>query len=367
MTKINNSQTTSNQEKNNPQSEVLDFAVIGAGIAGLTFANKMNSLGFSIAVLEKARGTGGRLSSKRVKNSQHDAMAFDLGCTSFFAGSKSFKEQLDHWHQLGILVPWLKDEQDREHYVATPRNSSLTRFLSKDLTCHFSTKVDSIRQYNGCWEINYNCDEGSSDNCIYAKNIILAAPAPQALDLLPNGVGIELKNQLASVELAPQWVLAIEVDDECVDLDDLSFPSSEIIHSISIESNKPTREHQESSKILQIQATAHWSENNIDADKVFVERSILIALEQITGETVIALNSHLHRWLYSTVSSGLESQTAYLWDTSLSKNHGLGLIGDYFDTHHFGIEASWHSAIALADYLSSAKGNQPFIRADQND
>ena len=304
------------------------------------------------------------MSSKRVNNTDHP-MAFDLGCTSFFGESKSFKAQLDHWHQLGILAPWLKDEQDRCHYVATSRNSSLTRFLSKDLTCHFSTKIGSIRPYDGCWQID--CDNSSGINCVYARNIILATPAPQTLDLLPKGIGIKLKNQLASVELAPQWVLAIEVDDEYVDLDDLSFPSSEIIHSISIESNKPTREHQESSKILQIQATAHWSENNIDADKVFVERSILIALEQITGETVIALNSHLHRWLYSTVSSGLESQTAYLWDTSLSKNHGLGLIGDYFDTHHFGIEASWHSAIALADYLSSAKGNQPFIRADQND
>lgn len=366
MTQIHNSQNNSNQENNNQQNEILDFAVIGAGIAGLTFANTMNSLGFQIAVFEKSRGTGGRMSSKRVNNTDHP-MAFDLGCTSFFGKSKSFKAQLDHWHQLGILAPWLKDEQDRAHYVATSRNSSLTRFLSKDLTCHFSTKVDSIRQYNGCWEINYNCDEGSSDNCIYAKNIILAAPAPQALDLLPKGIGIELKNQLASVILAPQWVLAIELDDDYFDLADLSYPNSEMIHSISIESSKPTRKHQRPTKILQIQATAQWSENNIDADKAFVERNILTALEQITGETVIALNSHLHRWLYSTVSRGLKSQSGCLWDTSLSKNNGLGLIGDYFDTQHFGMEASWHSAIALADYLSNAKEHQPFMRADQND
>jgi hypothetical protein len=365
MTQINNSQTNSNQEINNQQKEILDFAVIGAGIAGLTFANTMNSLGFSIAVFEKSRGTGGRMSSKRVNNSQHHPMAFDLGCASFFGESKSFKEQLDYWHQLGILAPWLKDEQDRDHYVATSRNSSLTRFLSKDLTCHFSTKIGSIRPYDGYWQID--CDKGSGINCVYARNIILATPAPQALDLLPKGIGIELKNQLASVKLAPQWVLAIEIDDEYVDLADLSFPNSEVIHSISIESTKPTREHQGSTKILQIQATAQWSENNIDADKAFVERSILIALEQITGEIVIALNSHLHRWLYSTVSRGLKGQSGYLWDTSLSKNHGLGLIGDYFDTQHFGIEASWHSAIALADYLSNVKGNQPFTRADQND
>jgi len=45
----------------------------------------------------------------------------------------------------------------------------------------------------------------------------------------------------------------------------------------------------------------------------------------------------------------------------------LGLIGDYFDTQHFGIEASWHSAVALADYLSNVKGNQPFMRTDQDD
>jgi heterodisulfide reductase subunit A-like polyferredoxin len=42
---------------------ILDFAVIGAGIAGLTAASKINDLGFVVGVFEKARGTGGRMSS----------------------------------------------------------------------------------------------------------------------------------------------------------------------------------------------------------------------------------------------------------------------------------------------------------------
>ena len=42
------------------------IAIIGAGIAGATLANRLNSSGFTVDIFEKSRGTGGRLASTRV-------------------------------------------------------------------------------------------------------------------------------------------------------------------------------------------------------------------------------------------------------------------------------------------------------------
>ena len=41
-------------DPNTVNSDTLDFAIIGAGIAGLTLANKLKNLGFSLAVFEKS-------------------------------------------------------------------------------------------------------------------------------------------------------------------------------------------------------------------------------------------------------------------------------------------------------------------------
>ena len=49
------------------------IAIIGAGISGLTLANRLNST-FEVVVLEKSRGIGGRMATR-----QAEPFAFDHG------------------------------------------------------------------------------------------------------------------------------------------------------------------------------------------------------------------------------------------------------------------------------------------------
>ena len=60
---------------NHPGGEMWDVAVIGAGIAGLTAARHLHQAGYRILVLEKSRGLGGRLATRRV-----DGQPIDHGC-----------------------------------------------------------------------------------------------------------------------------------------------------------------------------------------------------------------------------------------------------------------------------------------------
>lgn len=351
------------QFKNTDTSERLDFAIIGAGIAGLTLAHKMHSMGYCVRVYEKARGTGGRLSSKKILDQQQNDMAFDLGCSTIMGKSEAFMEQLKHWHQQGLVTPWLKDKRNNLHYVPNNRNSSLTRFLSEGIDCHFSTKIESIEQRidqkninNGSnyWKLTYKKEEKCID--VYANNIILATPSMQAYDLLPDS--ISFKSDIKKISLESQWVLALKINQVTdLTLDDLTLPNNDLIHSISIESNKPTRNFSISTHTLQIQATTEWSKKHINNDRAVVENEMIQTLEKIIGQPVQVIGRYLHRWLYSTVSKGLSTQQPYLWSQA-----GIGLIGDYFNCNEVdeplsGIEASWHSAEQLALALCSGSNS----------
>ena len=43
-------------------------AIIGAGISGLSCANRLESLGFQVKIYEKSRGVSGRMSTRKVED-----------------------------------------------------------------------------------------------------------------------------------------------------------------------------------------------------------------------------------------------------------------------------------------------------------
>ena len=64
---------------------MIDFCVLGSGIAGSTIANLLSKK-YSIHVFDKARGPGGRSSNKRFKNN----LSFDHGVQYISPKSKLF-------------------------------------------------------------------------------------------------------------------------------------------------------------------------------------------------------------------------------------------------------------------------------------
>jgi renalase len=344
---------------------ILDFAIIGAGIAGLTAACKINDLGFIVGVFEKARGTGGRMSSKRVQSERQapnqyssegkEYMAFDLGCASITAQSEEFSKQLDSWHVSGVIAPWWKDDQGQNHYVAVPRNSSLTRHLSKNLECHFGTKVIAIEQVGTIWHLFIAEEPGPLGETrkllARAKNVIIATPPAQTQELLPSNS--PFKDQLDNVEVSPQWVMAVEVDNSLLGFPAIQYPHNDIIFSISQEHQKPGRSH--GSVILQVQATPSWTSDHLELSPEQVSNMLVHELERHLEEPLNIINSYAHRWLYSCVAQGIQAKDGYLWDV-----RGLGLIGDYIQkesdgenrNQSEGVESAWLSGKHLAERLT---------------
>ena len=61
-------------------------AIIGAGLAGLTLARRLRGFA-SVTVLEKSRGLGGRMATRRSDNFE-----FDHGAQFFTARSTAFRD-----------------------------------------------------------------------------------------------------------------------------------------------------------------------------------------------------------------------------------------------------------------------------------
>ena len=77
------------------------YAIIGAGMAGLTCAQRLSHTNSHISLWEKSRGIGGRMAQRRWESTR-----FDHGAQYLQAKSPEFQQQLNQWQQQGHLQAW---------------------------------------------------------------------------------------------------------------------------------------------------------------------------------------------------------------------------------------------------------------------
>jgi predicted NAD/FAD-dependent oxidoreductase len=83
-----------------PDSHV-DAIVIGAGVSGLIAARTVQANGARVLVLDKGRGVGGRLATRRTASG-----VFDHGAQFFTARDPQFRLRVEAWQAAGIVRPW---------------------------------------------------------------------------------------------------------------------------------------------------------------------------------------------------------------------------------------------------------------------
>ena len=106
---------------------VPNIAIIGAGMAGLTLARRLQTFA-RVTLFEKSRGVGGRMATRRVEH-----FNFDHGAQTFTARSSDFRRFLAPWIKQGVVQQWsprvitlspdekpYKRDWFEPHYVAVP-------------------------------------------------------------------------------------------------------------------------------------------------------------------------------------------------------------------------------------------------------
>ncbi len=164
-------------EKQGTHSDVL---IIGAGISGLLCATELQRSGKRVCVLDKGRGLGGRMATRRMAGGR-----LDHGAQFFTVRDAAFQRYVDEWLQAGVIREWFRHSQNDSNAAGHARycgHSGMTdvaKYLARDLEVHCSEAVVSIVRVEHRWQVKTQVG-----HTFIADQLVVTAPLPQALDLL---------------------------------------------------------------------------------------------------------------------------------------------------------------------------------------
>ena len=335
-----------------PTNEVQPrIAVIGAGISGLTCATELAERAHSVRVFDKARGPGGRMSTRRVPNLGVGA-DFDHGAQYFTVRSPELTSRVQRWTTDGVVAPWHArivalgpdgiDESSRQtqRVVGTPGMNAICRRLAASLDTRFGVQISAIERVRDGWAV---LDQAGATLGTY-QVVLCTAPAPQTEKLL-RGVAPAIAERAATVRMHPCWSLLIAFTDPVrVDFDG-AFVNSGPLSWVARTSAKPARETSPDRWVLH--AGPSWSAEHLedDADRV-IEALVPAFFDAIGAPSSKPAWSKGHRWRYALAENPLEDGCIY--DASL----GIGACGDWANGNR--VEGAFLSGLRLAEEVQQA-------------
>ncbi len=297
--------------------------IIGSGMAGLACARRLADAGQAPIVLDKGRGIGGRVATRR-----EGAMQFDHGAQFVNAHSAEFAAALAN-----LSVSDWQDGTGRTHSVGVAGMSAIPKALGAGLDIRQKSPVTRLHQDGDGWVLEL--ENGS----LRASRVVVTVPAPQVAGLL--GADHPLVAQLASVRLAPCLTLmaAVAAPPPFVTLKNPDDPLS----WIALDSSKPDRPRG-SGALWVAQANEAFSVAHLEKTPEDIAALMLPLLCERLGVTPDRVaHAAAHRWRYARVTQALGQPFVRSADGTLY------LGGDWCIGPR--VEAAWTSGTAIADAL----------------
>ena len=311
---------------------MLDVLVIGAGMTGISCARQLHAAGLDVVVLDKGRGIGGRMATRRADiNGQ--TIRFDHGAQYVTARDAGFQQALNEISDSAVL--WA-DAGKPGAYAGVPGMSSIPKALAEGLTIHQSERVGKLELQGDCWLAT---TEGKSWK---AKHVVMTVPFPQVAPII--GEDHPLSAKLTELEFAPCMTLMAAFKPH-VELDKATRlnPASDLSW-IAYNSGKPGREDAIDAWLAQ--ASVEWSAVRVNQDKAKSEQEMQVLLcEALSLDPADMLHSAFHSWLYARIVNPLG--VPYLVDETQS----LYLGGDWCLGAR--VESAWQSGTAIAQALTA--------------
>jgi len=163
----------------------LRVVVIGAGAAGLTAAARLCET-HEVVVVDKGRGVGGRLATRRIGQA-----SFDHGAQFITAHTADFAEVVRVWETGGVVRPWFRgrigpngivNADGHIRYRGVNGLNAVAKHLANGLDVRLGVRVSALVMGDRGWAVRTDSGEA-----LEADAVVLTAPVPQALDLLSAG------------------------------------------------------------------------------------------------------------------------------------------------------------------------------------
>ncbi len=314
--------------------------IIGAGIAGLTAARQLVQQGWTVTVLDKGRGLGGRLATRRLAGGRADH-----GAQVIRATTAAFSDWLTSADEQTALMEWPVDPVGAG-WVGRDGMNRVAKQLATELTIETEQTVVSVQTDEMGWRIETN-----SGQLFRGDALLCTIPAPQALTLFvdkSNLLGPTDQHVLQTILYEPCLAVLVALNRASqipkpgglwLDRPDINWVADNLQKGIS--PDVPT---------VTILASTAFSRTYLDGDLNAVGQQLLEQLtDWLPAETITSVQ--VHRWRYSQVAQA-HPDPYWRADTSLPflfGGDGFGGIAPH--DPHLNVERAFLSGQSMADWL----------------
>ncbi len=352
----------------------VDAVVIGAGIAGLCAAERLVAAGLDVVVLDKSRGIGGRMATRRVGAAvcDHGAQFFTVrgaeyaGIVAAARDAAVVRTWCDGFAQAAADGRLAAAGDGHPRWRGTKGMTDLPKWIAARLEaaagagrCAVRTnaKVMAVAVAGGGVQVAIEDDAAGRDS-LAARGAVLTAPVPQALDLMAAGgmlgsggcVDAAAAEVLGSVAYDPCFALMLVLDRPSLvpppggiqftaDSGPLSWLADNFEKGVS-----PV-------PALTVHATGEVSRRHFDAPADDVARILLDAARPwIDGDPAAAVvERSLHRWKFALPTAVLPEPLV-----AVSQSPPIACCGDAFAGPR--VEGAAASGLAAGRWLAGLLG-----------
>jgi renalase len=292
---------------------MFEIAVIGAGVAGLTCAQKLHQAGRSVVVLDKSRGWGGRLATRRLANTHADHGVCYLQpkgelfsqLINELVGVGVLRIWTDGIHQLsatGILQPPSKFSL---RYAAPLGATAIAKYLGRGLEVINSQQITTLSALDDVWQLNAIDPQWS----VMAKQVVIATPPAQALVIAKDLLDHDLIHQISNVQFTKS-LTAIAVFPQHQQLDAAQLPwrgiqgvDHPVLGWIGLDSSKQLIPSQ---PVLVIQSSGTFAQQHFnDSDLAVVGQQLWATAAAYAPGLESPELLQVHRWGYAFAQNPL--------------------------------------------------------------
>jgi renalase len=316
----------------------LKILIIGAGLSGLTAGCALHQKGYTVTVLDKGRGIGGRLATRRLQVGRADH-----GAQYFSAQTSDFQDFTQIWIRSGLVQAWHLEQSDpasfqHPRYVVRGGMKGMAVQFADDLDIRTGERATYLNPTGVGWQVR--CESGLT---LAADALLLTVPVPQALLLLSDS-GIDLADAdwqaLTQVRYEPCLAVLLRLSEPSR----LPAPGGlKRTHGpvawIADNQQKGVSEQ----PTLTLHASHEYSQKHLDdADLQLLIPELLASVADLVDPATI-VEQQIHRWRYSNAT--MRHPEPFL----AANVHGAGTLlfgGDGFGKGN--VEGAFTSGLAMA-------------------